>query len=132
MTEPSLGIIGCGAAAKKYYLPVLKKYPEICKNLYFVDKNLNQAKKLAAEFNSQNFTDDYHNIINKVQSAIIAVPHFCHYSISMDFLRNGIHVLCEKPIAESSEEAKEMEFIVKMLVVGNRARTLALNIKKRI
>ncbi len=30
----------------------------------------------------------------------------------------------------SPEEAKEMEFIVKMLVVGNRARVLAEKIKK--
>jgi len=30
----------------------------------------------------------------------------------------------------SAEEAKEMEFIVKMLVVGNRARVLAERIKK--
>jgi len=29
----------------------------------------------------------------------------------------------------SSEEAKEMEFIAKILVVGNRARTLALKAK---
>ena len=30
----------------------------------------------------------------------------------------------------SPEEAKEMEFIAKLLVVGNRARTLALKAKK--
>jgi len=30
----------------------------------------------------------------------------------------------------SPDEAKEMEFIVKMLVVGNRARVLAERIKK--
>ena len=31
----------------------------------------------------------------------------------------------------SPEEAKEMEFIVKMLVVGNRARVLAERIKTK-
>ena len=31
----------------------------------------------------------------------------------------------------SPEEAKEMEFIVKMLVVGNRAKVLAERIKKK-
>jgi len=30
----------------------------------------------------------------------------------------------------SPEEAKEMEFIAKMLVVGNRARILALQVKE--
>lgn len=30
----------------------------------------------------------------------------------------------------SAKEAKEMEFIVKMFVVGNRARVLASNVKE--
>lgn len=108
MTEVNLALIGCGAAARKYYLPVLKLRQEIAENIYFVDKNLSLAKEIAAEAGSKRITTDHNEIMDKVQGAIICVPHFLHHSLSLDFLRRKINVLCEKPLAESAREATEM------------------------
>jgi predicted dehydrogenase/nucleoside-diphosphate-sugar epimerase len=108
MSEIKLGLIGCGAAAKRYYLPILKSKPEIVKNLVLVDKNIALAQEMVKEIGGGTAKDDYSKIYNDVNAVIITLPHFLHYSVSMDFLCKGIHVLCEKPVAESAEELKEM------------------------
>ena len=38
----------------------------------------------------------------------IAVPTNLHYKIAKDFLQNNIHVLIEKPITKTVEEAQEL------------------------
>jgi len=67
-----------------------------------------RAQRLASEFNVRTWLCDYHEILDKVDGVIVATPHDLHYSISMDFLMKGVHVLCEKPLAVSTAEAKEM------------------------
>ena len=123
-----IGIVGCGAAAKLYYVPALKRIPEMANNVYFVDKNIYQAENLSKEFGGGVILDDYHQILDKVQGVIIALPHFLHYSVSMDFLNAGIHVLCEKPLAESPEQVVTMISTAKKmnagLCVNNTARML--------
>jgi len=56
---------------------------------------------------------DYHDLFDKVQAVSIAVPTFLHYKIAKDFLENGIHVLIEKPITRTLEEADELLAIAK-------------------
>jgi len=74
-----------------------------------VDRNEVRAQQLAAEFKAKSYLVDYHEALNEgVDGAIIAVPSHLHYSIAMDFLARGVHVLCEKPLAESGDEARKM------------------------
>lgn len=105
---PRIAVIGCGAIVESYYLPAIAKYPSVLERLVLVDSNEARAQKAACAFNVHNYVCDYHEILNEVDAAIIAVPHHLHYRISMDFLIKGVHVLCEKPLAVSSVEAKEM------------------------
>lgn len=102
-----LALVGCGAVTQQYYVPALKQVPE-CTVGWFVDTNLSNAKRAAACYGSGNATTDYVPIIDKVDAAIIAVPNDLHSVISVDFLKAGRRVLCEKPIANSSENAMEM------------------------
>lgn len=108
MNNIKIGLIGCGAASKRYYVPALKRHHGLCKNLFLVDKNLSAAQQLAHELNTQYFTNDYKNIINEIDGIIISVPHQFHYEYSKIFLENGIHVLCEKPLSETYKEAKNL------------------------
>jgi predicted dehydrogenase len=41
-----------------------------------------------------------------LEAVIIAVPHYSHPVIAMDAFRQGIHVLCEKPLAVHVNDAK--------------------------
>ena len=104
----SIGIIGCGAATQRYYLPALEKLGKSLKEIYFVDPNLDQAEKTQKEYGRGIIFGDYKEIINKVQGAIVIVPNHLHFSVAMDFIRSGVSVLCEKPLAENPDEVKKM------------------------
>jgi predicted dehydrogenase len=105
---PVLAIIGCGAITESFYLPTLQQYPELLGRLILVDANLERVRKLAAQVHVANLVSDYRDIVGSVDGVIVAVPHYLHYSISTDFLAAGAHVLCEKPLAETGAEAREM------------------------
>jgi len=51
---------------------------------------------------------DYHDLIGKVDVVSIAVPTSLHYPVAEAFLEAGVHVLLEKPIAHTMEEATEL------------------------
>lgn len=105
---PRLAIVGCGAFTELYYLPALVKHPEVLARLILVDRDGARAQKLAAEYHVSRVEQDYHTILTEVDGVIIATPHRLHYPISMDFIQKSVHILCEKPLAESPDEAREM------------------------
>jgi predicted dehydrogenase len=51
---------------------------------------------------------DYHDLLDKVDVVSIAVPTSLHYPVAQAFLEVGVHVLLEKPIAHTLEEATEL------------------------
>jgi predicted dehydrogenase len=53
---------------------------------------------------------DYHDLLEsgKVDAVMIATPHYFHTPIAIDFMRRGIHVLTEKPIAVHTRDALKM------------------------
>jgi predicted dehydrogenase len=75
-----------------------------------IDKE--KGKKTAKKYHTQYF-GDYHQLLDKVQAVSIAVPTFLHYQIAKDCLNKGIHVLIEKPITKTLEEADELLEIAK-------------------
>ncbi|MGD9897739.1 MAG: Gfo/Idh/MocA family protein [Calditrichaceae bacterium] len=127
MTETVLGLIGCGAAARRYYLPALKTHPEIAKRMIFVDRDLTTAKEMAEEVGSDRYENDYKSIIGKVQGVIIVVPNFLHFQVATDFLKGGSHVLCEKPLVEKVEEVDEM-----IRIAGENKVTISVNNTRRM
>lgn len=108
MTLKNIALIGCGAAAEKYYVPALLKNQKKFKKIYFVDINLEQAKNVASSFQSYDVVDDYMGIVNEIDAAIIAVPHHLHYKIAKFLLEHKKSILCEKPLVEKPDEASEI------------------------
>ena len=72
-----------------------------------VDINEQAARRSAEDCNCQALTD-YRDIIGKVDAVSIAVPTVRHYDIARDFLDAGVHVLLEKPIASTLDEARAL------------------------
>ena len=105
---PKIALIGCGAIAERYYMPPLARHPSVLGNLVLVDRNEARAQRLAAEFNVESYLADYRELLEDVDGVIIAVPTHLHYRMSMEFLSRGVHVLCEKPLADSADRAGEM------------------------
>lgn len=105
---PKIAVVGCGAIAETFYLPALARYDSIRRRLILVDSSSDRIRRLADRYEILNQTTDYREVLNSVDGAIIAVPHHLHYSILGSFISAGVHVLSEKPLAETADEAKEL------------------------
>ena len=51
---------------------------------------------------------DFRQVLNSVQAAVIAVPTNLHHEVASAFLDKGVHVLIEKPLAATLEQADEL------------------------
>ena len=65
------------------------------------------ARSIAAERGTE-WTTDWRNLIGRCDAVSLAVPTESHAEIACTLLEAGIHVLVEKPIARSLEEADQM------------------------
>lgn len=72
-----------------------------------VDSDLEIAKSVAEKNHAEALTD-YTSLLGKVDAVSIAAPTTLHHKIALDFLNNGSHVLIEKPITVTVEEADEL------------------------
>jgi predicted dehydrogenase len=126
--SPTIAIIGCGAIAESRYLPALIKHPSVSRNLILVDRNEARAQKLALEFDARSCLVDYRDLLGgKADGVIIATPSHLHHPMAIDFLADGVHVLCEKPLADSAEKAREMVDQAQAIGV-----TLSANYQRRL
>ena len=70
--------------------------------------------------------EDYNALIHEVEAVCIAVPTLLHHPVGMACLQAGVHVLIEKPIAASEQEARELiaaaEQADRLLQVGHIER----------
>ena len=77
--------------------------------------------------------DDYRDLIGRVDAVSIVVPTTLHHPVAVDFIRAGVHVLIEKPIASTVEEARELIELARanrvILQVGHIERFNAAIIK---
>ncbi|MFN2532882.1 MAG: Gfo/Idh/MocA family oxidoreductase [Pyrinomonadaceae bacterium] len=71
------------------------------------DTNSETAASIAREWKA-GWATDWRELIGKVDAVSIAVPTESHCVIACGLLENGIHVLVEKPISRTLEEADRM------------------------
>jgi predicted dehydrogenase len=72
-----------------------------------VDANADTAKDIADKHGVQALTD-YHELLGKVDAVSIAAPTTLHHQIARDFLEHNCHVLIEKPITVTVDEADDL------------------------
>ena len=127
MKSTKLAMVGCGAVTELCHLPAAKGINN-CEVVMLVDKDLVRARELAALFNIPSVSQDYREVIDKVDAAIIALPHNLHAVVSIQLLKAGIHVLVEKPMAMTASECTKMIEAAKagnaLLAVGLMRRFL--------
>ncbi|MGH9769346.1 MAG: Gfo/Idh/MocA family oxidoreductase [Blastocatellia bacterium] len=71
------------------------------------DINENQGRAIA-ERHATRFIRDYRELLDQVEAVSVAAPTVNHHEITCAFLEAGVHVLVEKPIAHTLDEADEM------------------------
>jgi predicted dehydrogenase len=72
-----------------------------------VDNDPARATEIAAKLATQTFSD-HRDLIGKVDAVSVVVPTQFHHAVARDFLAAGVHVLIEKPITVTIEEADEL------------------------
>lgn len=107
MDKLKLAVIGCGAQAEGSHLPAAALSGEI-ELIALVDKILPQARRLAEKYGVPIAASDYNEIIGKADAALVVLPNYLHAPVAVDLLRQGVHVLVEKPMAITSDACQEM------------------------
>lgn len=105
-----VAVIGCGTIANAAHIPsyMNNKKAEI---KYFCDIIPERAQKAVNDYGCGVAITDYHDILKdpEVTAVSVCVPNNLHAPISIDCMRAGKHVLCEKPSARTLTEAQEMQ-----------------------
>ena len=111
MEKIKVGIVGCGGIGTGKHLPSLAEldYVEV---VAFCDIIEERAQKAAEEFGTEDAKvyTDYKELLkdSTIQTIHVCTPNKSHKDISVDALHANKHVLCEKPMAKTAEDAKAM------------------------
>jgi UDP-N-acetylglucosamine 3-dehydrogenase len=108
MEKLKVGVIGCGSIAQHRHLPeyAFNKNVEL---VAVCDINEERAKQVAEKLGVKAYTS-YEELLQsgEVDAVSVCTPNYLHAPISIAALNAGVHVLCEKPMATSKEEAEAM------------------------
>ena len=102
-----LGMIGTGIIARTYF-DALKAVDDF-KLAAVAEINEEVAKSVSEEQGVPCYLD-YKEMCEKeeLDAVVINLPHFLHCEATVFCLEHGIHVLCEKPMANTVEECEKM------------------------
>lgn len=132
MEKLKIGIIGCGGIASEKHAPALATIEDI-EMTAFCDIDEQKAVVLRDNYgdSASNVYTDYKEMLESEDLDIVHVctPNSSHSEISIAAMEADNHVMCEKPMAKTAEEARKMveasERTGKKLTIGyqNRFRT---------
>lgn len=110
MEKIKVGIIGCGCIANAAHIPSYMQIPEV-EIKYFCDIIPEKAQAAVEKYGCGTAVTDYHDILAdpEVFAVSVCTPNLMHSIISIDCMKAGKHVLCEKPAARIYSEALEMQ-----------------------
>lgn len=107
MKRLRVALVGCGRISVRYE-EAFQRLEDLAELVYVVDKNEERAKNFAQRFYCA-YTTDFDEILDKnIDVVHLCLPHYLHSVMAIKAMRAGIHVLTEKPIAISLQEADEM------------------------
>lgn len=124
MKQTVIGVIGCGRIANLAHFPAFAQMENV-RVKYACDVILKKAEEAKEKFPFvERITADYKEVLadEEVEAVWVLTPNYAHYTITMDALKAGKHVMCEKPItvnyALSEKMAEEAEKQNKILNIG--------------
>ena len=131
MSKFRVGIVGVGFISTLKHLEGLVANADLCEIVAICDLDPARAEKAKADFGTADtyLTADYRDLVN---DASIDVVYVCtwnvsHCEITCAALEAGKHVMCEKPMAISGEEARKM-----VATARRTGRTLTIGYQNRL
>jgi predicted dehydrogenase len=111
MRKIKVGVVGVGHLGK-IHARVYSELPQ-AELTTIVDANKSVAQEVSAKYKAKALYD-HREAIGAVEAASIAVPTDSHFSIAKDLIEAGLHVIVEKPMTKSIEEAQELVRLAKL------------------
>lgn len=110
MKKIKVAVIGCGTIANSAHIPAYMANDQV-EIKYFCDIIPERAEKAVEEYGVGQAVENYKDILDddEIQAVSVCTPNNVHAQISIDFMKAGKHVLCEKPAARTYDEALEMQ-----------------------
>lgn len=104
-----VGVVGVGNIAVESHLPVFKNLKNV-EVAAICDQRISAAKEVASRFEINNVFGDLADMLSKEKLDVVDVctPPHTHASLSIQAMEAGCHVLVEKPMATSVQEADKM------------------------
>ncbi|WP_145524054.1 Gfo/Idh/MocA family protein [Virgibacillus sp. SK37] len=135
MTKIRVAVIGCGSIAKHRHLIEYNNNPHV-EIVAVSDINEARVKETAEKYHAKAYTS-YEALLESenIDAVSVCLPNYLHAPVSIAALNAGAHVLCEKTMATSREEAEQMieaaERNNKKLMIGHNQRFVSSHQKAR-
>jgi predicted dehydrogenase len=116
------GIAGAGVIVREYHLPVMAANPRV-EVVAICDVSDAAVRLSAQQFNIAKTYSDYSALVahSNLDAVLVAVPNNLHAPVATSAFAAGKHVLCEKPMARTAEEARCM-----LAAAGRAGKSLAI------
>jgi predicted dehydrogenase len=111
----AFGVIGCGGMGSGHLTGLIaKSEPDNIKVLGVSDVYQRRLTRAKDACKSDGYMD-YRELLARpdIDAVLIATPDHWHAKISMDAIKAGKHVYCEKPMTHTVEQAVELRNIVR-------------------
>ena len=105
MSRLRLAVIGAGHLGRIHAR--LAKAMDLFQLVGVVDP-VDSARRQAVEELNVPVYEGHRALYGQIDAAVVAVPTVHHHSVAMDLLRQGVHVLVEKPLAMTGAEATDI------------------------
>lgn len=119
-----VGVTGCGAFGQ-HHVRNFSQMPDV-ELVGVADLDKTRLKFVQTKFGVPGYTDYKQLFSQGLDAVTIAVPTTLHEKVACDALSRGLHVLVEKPIASTMEEAQTMISVAEKeavkLMVGHVTR----------
>lgn len=106
-------VAGCGKFSESIFIPTLLQLKRsVLKSIYSSD--LSRAKEIANKFNVLSYLDNYQQfLLQDFDILYIGSANNDHHWQVIEAAKAGKHILCEKPLALTAKQAKEMVEVCK-------------------
>jgi len=125
MKKIKVAVIGIGNLGQ-HHARIYYSMKELVNLVAIVDVDKTKIEKYKKVYPDVEFFTDYRNVIDKIDAVSLVVPTKLHYSIAKEIILAKKHILIEKPITTTVEEAEELVFLAEqnnvILQVGHVER----------
>ena len=121
-----IGILGCGKIAQVRHIPEYAANPD-CQLVGFYNPTKSRAEDMAAKYGGLAYDTAEELLANpEIDAVSVCAANYAHAALSIQALKAGKHVLCDKPMATTLADCEAMVECAKkngkFLMIGHNQR----------